>query len=161
MNDTTGNLKAAFADESQANRRYLAFARKADAEGLMQVAKLFRAAAEAETRFDELFNGEALSEQALRAARKDGRLESLCDWLGDELHYRLSPDEAIRLRPERVIGPVNRLIPGNTLIDAKTLRLPAANTGGAAAGLAAVEAAIDDYSGERTDEENGGACLGR
>jgi rubrerythrin len=49
MSDTTGNLKAAFAGESQANRRYLAFARKADAEGLMQVAKLFRAAAEAET----------------------------------------------------------------------------------------------------------------
>lgn len=43
------NLKAAFAGESQANRRYLAFAQKADAEGLKQIAKLFRAAAEAET----------------------------------------------------------------------------------------------------------------
>ncbi|MFO7534880.1 MAG: rubrerythrin family protein [Kiritimatiellia bacterium] len=43
------NLKAAFAGESQANRRYLAFAQKADAEGFKQVAKLFRAAAEAET----------------------------------------------------------------------------------------------------------------
>jgi rubrerythrin len=43
------NLKAAFAGESQANRRYLAFAQKADAEGFKQIAKLFRAAAEAET----------------------------------------------------------------------------------------------------------------
>lgn len=46
---TEGNLKEAFAGESQANRRYLAFAKQADAEGLPQVAKLFRAAAEAET----------------------------------------------------------------------------------------------------------------
>ena len=43
------NLKEAFAGESQANRRYLAFAKKADQEGFSQVAKLFRAAAEAET----------------------------------------------------------------------------------------------------------------
>jgi rubrerythrin len=47
---TTGNnLKAAFAGESQANRRYLAFARKAEEEGLRNLARLFRAAAEAET----------------------------------------------------------------------------------------------------------------
>ena len=43
------NLEAAFAGESQANRKYLAFAKKADADGYQQVAKLFRAAAEAET----------------------------------------------------------------------------------------------------------------
>jgi rubrerythrin len=46
---TSDNLQEAFAGESQANRRYLAFAKKADEEGLTQVAKLFRAAAEAET----------------------------------------------------------------------------------------------------------------
>jgi rubrerythrin len=46
---TTENLKAAFAGESQANRKYLAFAKKAEAEGFPQVAKLFRATAEAET----------------------------------------------------------------------------------------------------------------
>ena len=45
----TDNLKAAFAGESQANRKYLAFAKKAEADGFPQVAKLFRAAAEAET----------------------------------------------------------------------------------------------------------------
>ncbi|MCF6159217.1 MAG: rubrerythrin family protein [wastewater metagenome] len=46
---TLDDLKAAFAGESQANRRYLAFAIKAEEEGYKQVAKLFRAAAEAET----------------------------------------------------------------------------------------------------------------
>ena len=46
---TTENLQEAFAGESQANRKYLAFAKKADEDGLSQVAKLFRAAAEAET----------------------------------------------------------------------------------------------------------------
>jgi len=43
------NLKEAFAGESQANRKYLAFAKKADEDGFHQVARLFRAAAEAET----------------------------------------------------------------------------------------------------------------
>ncbi len=42
-------LKEAFAGESQANRKYLAFAEKADKEGYPQVARLFRAAAAAET----------------------------------------------------------------------------------------------------------------
>jgi rubrerythrin len=42
-------LQAAFAGESQANRKYLAFAAKADKEGYGQAARLFRAAAEAET----------------------------------------------------------------------------------------------------------------
>jgi len=46
---TTENLQEAFAGESQANRLYLAFAKKADLEGNPQVAKLFRAAAAAET----------------------------------------------------------------------------------------------------------------
>ena len=43
------NLMAAFAGESQANRKYLAFADKADTDGHKQIAKLFRAAAAAET----------------------------------------------------------------------------------------------------------------
>ena len=46
---TQDNLQAAFAGESQANRKYLAFAAKAEAEGFPQIAKLFRAAAAAET----------------------------------------------------------------------------------------------------------------
>jgi rubrerythrin len=46
---TSDNLQEAFAGESQANRKYLAFAKKAESDGFSQVAKLFRAAAEAET----------------------------------------------------------------------------------------------------------------
>ncbi len=49
MDKSIDNLKAAFAGESQANRKYLAFAEKADKEGFPQVARLFRAAAAAET----------------------------------------------------------------------------------------------------------------
>ena len=46
---TEGNLKAAFAGESQANRRYLYFAAKADVEGQNDVASVFRSTAEGET----------------------------------------------------------------------------------------------------------------
>jgi len=46
---TAENLKTAFAGESKANRLYLAFAKKAEEEGYTQAAKLFKAAAEAET----------------------------------------------------------------------------------------------------------------
>ena len=46
---TEDNLKAAFAGESQANRRYLYFAAKADVEGQNDVAALFRSTAEGET----------------------------------------------------------------------------------------------------------------
>ena len=49
MAKTEQFLKEAFAGESQANRKYLAFAAKADQEGFSQVARFFRAAAEAET----------------------------------------------------------------------------------------------------------------
>ena len=46
---TSENLQEAFAGESQANRKYLAFAKKAQDDGFPQVAKLFSAAGEAET----------------------------------------------------------------------------------------------------------------
>ena len=46
---TKENLNEAFAGESQANRKYIAFAKKAEEDGYRQVARLFRAAAEAET----------------------------------------------------------------------------------------------------------------
>jgi rubrerythrin len=46
---TQHNLQNAFAGESQANRKYLAFATRAEKDGYPQIAKLFRAAAEAET----------------------------------------------------------------------------------------------------------------
>jgi rubrerythrin len=47
--ETENNLREAFSGESQANRRYTFFAEKAEKEGYPQVAKLFRAVAEAET----------------------------------------------------------------------------------------------------------------
>ncbi len=46
---TNKNLLSAFAGESQANRKYLAFAKQAEKDGLPQIARLFRAVAEAET----------------------------------------------------------------------------------------------------------------
>lgn len=46
---TIENLNAAFAGESQANRKYLAFAKKAEKDGMPNIARLFRAAANAET----------------------------------------------------------------------------------------------------------------
>jgi len=46
---TEKNLQEAFAGESQANRKYLAFSKKAEEEGFESVARLFKAAAEAET----------------------------------------------------------------------------------------------------------------
>jgi rubrerythrin len=49
MSKTNDGLKTAFAGESQANRRYLAFAKKAEEDGFPQIARLFRAAAAAET----------------------------------------------------------------------------------------------------------------
>jgi len=49
MSKTDDDLRAAFAGESQANRRYLAFAKQAEKDGHPMVAKLFRAVAAAET----------------------------------------------------------------------------------------------------------------
>lgn len=49
MSQTEKNLKEAFAGESQANRKYMAFAMQAEKEGYTAVAQLFRATAEAET----------------------------------------------------------------------------------------------------------------
>jgi len=49
MEKTMKDLMEAFAGESQANRKYTAFAKKAEAEGKTNAAKLFRAAADAET----------------------------------------------------------------------------------------------------------------
>ena len=49
MSKTMNNLQEAFAGESQANRKYLAFAAQAEKDGMIGVAKLFKAAAAAET----------------------------------------------------------------------------------------------------------------
>ncbi|MDY6966492.1 MAG: rubrerythrin family protein [Halobacteriota archaeon] len=49
MSVTDENLKTAFAGESQANRRYLAFAKQAEEDGFPNIARIFRVAAESET----------------------------------------------------------------------------------------------------------------
>jgi len=54
---TEKNLKDAFAGESQANRRYLYFAAKADVEGFNDVSTVFRSTAEGETVFNSLSEG--------------------------------------------------------------------------------------------------------
>ncbi len=77
MSKTQEDLKNAFAGESQANRKYLAFAAQADKEGLSQVAKLFRAVAEAETIHAHahlrLMKGIGSTEENLKAAN-DGEV---------------------------------------------------------------------------------------
>lgn len=76
---TADNLKEAFAGESQANRKYLAFAKKADEEGFAQVAKLFRAAADAETVHAHahlrVMKGVGSTEENLRGALSDETAE--------------------------------------------------------------------------------------
>ncbi|BDG05859.1 rubrerythrin family protein [Anaeromyxobacter oryzae] len=112
---TQENLKVAFAGESQANRKYLAFARQAEKEGLSQIARLFRAAAEAETihALGHLANmgGVGTTLQNLEAAvagetyeytemyppmveearREDHRAKTLLDWANraEQVHARL------------------------------------------------------------------------
>jgi rubrerythrin len=73
-NQTLKNLKEAFAGESQANRRYIAFARKAEEEGFKNLARLFRAIAESETihalNHLKSMNGIASSLENAEAAQK-------------------------------------------------------------------------------------------
>ena len=78
MSQTDKNLMDAFAGESQANRKYLAFAKQADQEGYPQIAKLFRAAADAET---------VHAHSHLRVAGKiNSTKENLADAVSGETH---------------------------------------------------------------------------
>ena len=78
MSKTETNLMDAFAGESQANRKYLAFAKQADQEGYPQIAKLFRAAADAET---------VHAHSHLRVAGKiNSTKENLADAVSGETH---------------------------------------------------------------------------
>ena len=96
MTKTDENLKAAFAGESQANRLYLAFAKKAEEEGHTQVAKLFKAAAEAET------------VHALNHVRITGQVKSTMDNLvtaimGETYEYKkMYPDFLAEANKENV-----------------------------------------------------------
>jgi rubrerythrin len=71
---THQHLKDAFAGESQANRRYLYFANKADVEGYTEVAALFRSTAEGETHeYTDMYPGMA------KDARSEG-FDEIADW---------------------------------------------------------------------------------
>ena len=71
---TEENLKDAFAGESQANRRYLYFAAKADVEGENDVATVFRSTAEGETHeYTDMYPGMA------KTARDEG-FDEVADW---------------------------------------------------------------------------------
>ena len=116
MSKTLENLQAAFAGESQANRKYLAFAEKAEADGFKQIAKLFRAAAAAETvhahghlramdgvgdtgaNLKEAIEGEGhefknMYPEFIAAAREEGNKKALrmFEWANtvEEIHYGL------------------------------------------------------------------------
>ena len=103
MAKTDENLKAAFAGESQANRMYLAFAKKADEEGLPQIAKLFRAAAEAET------------VHALNHLRVMGQVKSTLDNLGTAVSgetyefKKMYPDFIAEAKKEGKQTSINKL----------------------------------------------------
>ena len=94
MSKTRENLQEAFAGESQASRRYLFFAEKADEEGHSQIARLFRAATEAETvharnhyEFTKMYPG--FIEQA--KAEGDGGAETTFYYANavEKIHYNL------------------------------------------------------------------------
>ncbi len=78
MSKTDENLRAALAGESQANRTYLAFAKKAEGDGYPQAAKLFRAAAEAETIHAMMY--------LEQLGRIKGTMENLKEAVGGETH---------------------------------------------------------------------------
>jgi len=109
MKKTEQNLKEAFAGESQANRKYLAYAKKADEEGYKQVAKLFRAAAEAETI------------HALSHLRELGTVKStkdnLEDAIGGETHefQNMYPQMIVDAQSENEKGAVKSFMYANAV----------------------------------------------
>ena len=113
---TEANLKAAFAAESQANRRYLFFAQKADVEGLPDIAAMFRSVAEGETghafgHFDflgavgstvdnlqgsiaaELYEASEMYPAFAQTARDEGH-DEIADWF--EMLARAEKSHAVR-----------------------------------------------------------------
>src|SRR5271154_5638602 len=86
---TEDNLKAAFAGESQANRRYLYFAQKADVEGLNDVSTVFRSTAEGETghAFGHLEYLEAVGDPATGQPIGDTKLNLKASIAGETHEY--------------------------------------------------------------------------
>jgi len=105
---THDNLKAAFAGESQANRRYLYFANKADVEGQNDVAALFRSTAEGETghahgHLDYLAQvGDPATDLPIGSSRQNGALVAIGVSLPDE-PVRVAVDGQLA---ERMLQPL-------------------------------------------------------
>jgi rubrerythrin len=144
---TSENLKEAFAGESQANRKYLAFAKKADKEGHPQIARLFRAAARAETVHAmahlEVMNGVGSTEENLQAAiegeghefqtmypafveeaKKEGNEDAATSFANalkvEEIHHNLYSDALEALKSGKELQPRPMFvcgICGNTVYD--------------------------------------------
>ncbi len=130
MGDTKENLQAAFAGESQANRRYLFFAEKSEAEGRPQIARLFRAVAEAETvharnhlkntgeikstgeNLEEAISGEhyefsqmypAFIEQAIAEENRDARIGFSYANKVEKIHHGLYQEARDALKADKIL----------------------------------------------------------
>ena len=156
---TNENLKEAFAGESQANRRYLACAKKAESEGYPQIAKLFRAAAEAETvhamahlrvtgdirstkeNLDEAMKGEnfeftQMYPKFITEARDEQNKAALASFQNamavEQVHFSLFNDAANALAQGKDLPARNIFICtvcGNTVVDSVPDKCPVCGAG--------------------------------
>jgi len=151
---TSDNLQKAFAGESQANRKYLAFANRAEKEGFVQVAKLFRATAAAETihanthlramkgvqstreNLESAMHGEEFEFQqmypkfieAARAENQDAALMSFKNAMAvEQVHYSLYLQALEKIKTGEDM-PLHRIfvceVCGNTVMDAAPEKCP-------------------------------------
>ncbi len=144
---TKENLQDAFAGESQANRRYVAFAAKAQRDGFPNVAKVFRAAAEAETvhavahlrvmkgvkstaeNLQEAIKGESFEYKVMYpgyvdAAKEEGDKDALASFANamavEQVHYTLYLDALQSVHEGRDLGDRTIFVCsvcGNTVLD--------------------------------------------
>ena len=151
---TNENLKEAFAGESQANRRYLAYAKKAGSEGYPEIAKLFKAAAEAETvhamahlrvtgdvrstqeNLDEAMKGESyefkqMYPRFIEQARQEQNKAALASFQNamvvEQVHFSLFYDAAKALKEGKDLPARNIFICtvcGNTMVDSVPDKCP-------------------------------------
>jgi len=151
---TTDDLNEAFAGESQANRKYLAFAKKAEQEGYPQIAKLFRAAAAAETvhahahlrvmkgvkstaeNVQAAIDGEGhefrrMYPQFIRQAEAEGNQPAVISFKNamavEEIHHGLYSSAAEALKPGNDLPPARIFVCGvcgNTVLDAAPDKCP-------------------------------------
>ncbi len=150
MSKTMQNLMDAFAGESQANRKYLAYAKQAEKDGFAQVAKLFRAAAEAET---------IHAHAHLRSAKKvGGTAENLQDAINGETHEYTNMYPAMikdaETEGEKAVAQYMGFVNAVEEVHANLYRKAAANP----AGLPAVDYYICSVCGYTHEGPMDGPC---